>query len=77
MLLTCVCLEADILKFYMRSAVICCDVQLVVGCFSLPAPGHFNDDNNMDFLLHLNHGVYPDYDYSMVGYTLCLMINIS
>ena len=43
----------------------------VDGC-SLPAPGYFNDDDTVDFMLHMNHGVYPDYDYSMVCHSLCL-----
>jgi len=51
-------------------------VRHLSGCghCSLPAPGFFNDDDTVDFMLHLNHGVYPDYDYSTVRCSLCLQI---
>ncbi|CAI9740505.1 Hypothetical predicted protein [Octopus vulgaris] len=34
--------------------------------FSIPAPGYFNDDAYLDFMLHLNFGTWPLYLYSMV-----------
>ncbi|XP_014775706.1 protein FAM234B [Octopus bimaculoides] len=34
--------------------------------FSIPAPGYFNDDAYLDFMLHLNFGTWPYYTYSMV-----------
>ncbi len=33
---------------------------------SVPAPGHFNDDDTPDFMLHLNYGEWPDYSHSLV-----------
>lgn len=33
--------------------------------YSSPAPGYFNDDDKLDFMFHVNHGSYPNYDYSM------------
>jgi len=51
-----------------------CNISIAVDGCSSPAPGFFNDDDTVDFMLHLNHGVYPDYDYSMVSYSLQLRI---
>lgn len=33
---------------------------------STPAPGHFNDDDTVDFMIHLNYGKWPEYFYSLV-----------
>ena len=51
-----------------------CDVAMAVDCCSSPAPGYFNEDNTVDFLLHLNHGVHPNYDYSMVCSSLVFLV---
>lgn len=34
--------------------------------FSIPAPGYFNDDQHLDFMMHWHYGTWPDYKYSMV-----------
>ena len=34
--------------------------------YSTPAPGHFNDDDTVDFMIHLNYGKWPEYFYSLV-----------
>ncbi|GAB1608002.1 protein FAM234B-like [Argonauta hians] len=35
--------------------------------FSIPAPGYFNNDRYLDFMVHLNYGNWPSYSYSMVA----------
>ncbi|XP_041362611.1 protein FAM234B-like [Gigantopelta aegis] len=34
--------------------------------YSSPAPGYFDDDDVIDFMMHWNAGVWPDYDFSLV-----------
>lgn len=41
-------------------------LQLFLFFFSSPAPGFFNDDEVLDFMIHLNFGAYPSYNHSMV-----------
>lgn len=34
--------------------------------FSIPAPGYFDDDQHLDFMMHWYNGTWPHYEYSMV-----------
>jgi len=53
------------------------DAFCCVCCFSSPAPGYFNDDDTLDFMLHLNHGVFPGYDHSTVCFSLhCVLFTV-
>lgn len=38
--------------------------------YSTPAPGYFNDDDVLDFMIHFNAGQYPFYNYSAVTFTM-------
>ena len=40
--------------------------QILYVHYSTPAPGHFNDDDTVDFMIHLNYGKWPEYFYSLV-----------
>ena len=39
----------------------------VVVCFSAPAPGYFNDDDVLDFMVHWNTGSWMSYSNSNVS----------
>ncbi len=45
----------------------CASVLSILLC-SVPAPAHFNDDDTVDFMVHLNYGRWPDYQYSLVQF---------
>lgn len=35
---------------------------------SSPAPGHFNNDDVLDIMLHFNYGEWPSFTYSKVRF---------
>ena len=44
----------------------CKHPNLVLKCYSTLAPAYFNDDDTLDFMLHMNKGSWPKYLYSQV-----------
>ncbi len=49
----------NVLLFWNNTSLISC-------CFSSPAPGYFNDDDVLDFMIHFNVGFWPLYNHSLV-----------
>ena len=42
---------------------------------STPAPGHYDEDGVLDFLILWGHGAWNDYDYATVSTSLSSPLN--